>query len=242
MQPIATAGGRGSSGSTRLESSRPARGRAGSPSHRQGRVISRNSPVSTATMAHAVCERLCGAPRGGLARAVLTLTLLGLCLPACTGKGEGFGSNGGSSPRQEGPTPTRKGTADDNGFGSHIDWWTLEAGLARAKETDTAVMLVVHADWCGRCKELKPAFRSEELTALSEKFVMINVDQEHEPAASKYGPDGDYIPRIIFLDPQTGEPDPSIKNERRSRNLYFYTPADDIVGGMKKALSRHGST
>jgi thiol-disulfide isomerase/thioredoxin len=103
-------------------------------------------------------------------------------------------------------------------------------------------MLVVHASWCNRCKELKPKFSDDEIEQLSEKFVMVNADQDLERKSLEYAPDGDYIPRVVFIDPKTGKADPSLLNERRNRNRYFYTPMDDLAGVMKEALARYGST
>ena len=101
-------------------------------------------------------------------------------------------------------------------------------------------MLLVHASWCQRCKELRPVFHEDELRELSGRFVMVNVDQDAVPASLAYAPDGTYVPRIVFLDPDTGEIDGQLRNHRRTRFRYYYGPFDDLVGTMKQALSRYG--
>jgi protein-disulfide reductase (glutathione) len=137
--------------------------------------------------------------------------------------------------------PPRSATADAHGFGESIPWEPLEGALAHAKSDGMPVMLVVHASWCKRCKELKPAFSDAEIEALSQRFVMVNADQDAQPEALAYAPDGDYIPRIVFISPQ-GVQDLTLKNEGRQRHRYFYTPGDDLAGVMRKALSRHERT
>ena len=103
-------------------------------------------------------------------------------------------------------------------------------------------MLVVHASWCPKCKELKPAFGDRELVELSDRFIMVNVDQDAVPKSLEFAPDGSYVPRVLFVDPVSGQTDVELRNDRRTRTVYYYGPSDDLVGTMRKALSRHGQT
>lgn len=139
-------------------------------------------------------------------------------------------------------TTRRRPSAPANGFGEAIAWRPLDDGLAEAAELHRPLMLVVHASWCPRCRELKPAFGEHELVELSERFVMVNVDQDVVPKSLEFAPDGSYVPRIIFVDPVSGRADEALRNDRRNRTVYYYGPRDDLVGTMKKALSRHGQT
>jgi len=100
-------------------------------------------------------------------------------------------------------------------------------------------MLVVHASWCKSCRALKPAFHDRALVALSEAFVMVNVDQDEEPSSLKFQVDGTYIPRVLFLDPSTGAPAPDLRNDERTQHRYYYNVDDDLVGVMKKAARRY---
>ncbi len=144
----------------------------------------------------------------------------------------------GAAPRNA----RRVATAPSNGFNDDIAWHGLDEGLAQAKQTGRPLMLLVHASWCNRCKELVPVFHDERIEALSERFVMVNVDQDREPRVEAYAPDGTYIPRVLFFDPDTGRPDTSLLNPRRSRTRYYYSPVDDLAGVMTKALARYGET
>lgn len=143
---------------------------------------------------------------------------------------------GGSQPH----APARVATAPSHGFNDAIAWRHLDEGLAEAKAEGRPLMLVVHASWCSRCQELKPAFTQARLAELSEQFVMVNADQDQIPAVLGYAPDGSYIPRVLFLDPTTGSADVALQNPSRSRYHYYYGPQDDLPAIMEKALARHG--
>lgn len=138
-------------------------------------------------------------------------------------------------------TPAATATAPAHGFNDEIAWRKLDEGLS-ALEGGAPMMLVVHASWCERCKELRPAFENEDLEELSKSFVMVNVDQDEVPRALAYAPDGSYIPRVLFFDPDTRAVDPDIRNPRRQRYLYYYGPTDDLVASMRRALERHERT
>lgn len=140
------------------------------------------------------------------------------------------------------PAAKRTATAPSHGFNDAIAWRTLEEGLAEAKADHRPLMLVVHASWCSRCKELKPKFTEPRIAELSESFVMVNADQDLSPEVLGYGPDGQYLPRVLFLDPVTGQPDAALQNPNRERYHYYYGPRDDLAGMMEKALARHGKS
>ena len=145
-----------------------------------------------------------------------------------------------AGPRGE-AAPEATATAPSHGFNDEIAWRKLDEGIA-AMERGAPMMLVVHASWCERCKELKATFASDDLAELSKSFVMVNVDQDEVPSALAYGPDGSYIPRVLFFDPDTRAVDPEIRNPRRQRHLYYYGPTDDLVASMRRALERHERT
>lgn len=135
------------------------------------------------------------------------------------------------------PAPPRQATAPAHGYGDQIAWRGLDEGLKEAAELGRPVMLVVHAAWCPRCKELSQRFFDPALARASERFVMVNLDQDHSPEALRHGPDGTYIPRVLFLDPQ-GRVDATLSNPGRSKYKYFYMPQDDLVGVMNQAFDR----
>jgi protein-disulfide reductase (glutathione) len=172
---------------------------------------------------------------------------LTVCVPACV---EELPPGGGAAvaeadqpqpatPARAKPTP-RTRVADAHGFNDAIAWQELDGGLALAREQGLPVMLVVHASWCPKCTALKPVFATAPVAALSESFVMVNVDQDLAPrVATDFAPDGDYVPRVVFLRPD-GTTDAELRNPVRDRFAYFYMPHDDLAGAMERALARHG--
>jgi len=166
--------------------------------------------------------------------------ILGLCLAlACGADGEPPRAGAAGTASAPATEAKRVASAPANGWGEDIAWRPFSEGLAEAKRERMPVMLVVHTAWCGKCKALKSsAFRDPALHALSERFVMVNLDQDAQPEALDYAPDGTYIPRVVFLDPD-GRLDTKLHNPRPSRFAYFYTPADDLLGTMQRALELH---
>lgn len=146
-----------------------------------------------------------------------------------------------AAPAASAAPPRPAATAPANGFGDKIAWRGLAEGFAEAAAQGKPIMLVVHASWCPRCKALQPTFFDSALVEVSDRFVMINVDQDREPEVLRHGPDGQYIPRVLFFEPG-GAIDPSILNPTRTRFRYFYNPPDDLVGAMRRALDRHAKT
>ncbi len=146
----------------------------------------------------------------------------------------------GTKPQAKGPK--RKPTIPADGWNDQIAWRGLEEGLREAKQTGRPLMMVVHTQWCPKCRALKQTFNEDpQVERLSESFVMVHVDQDAEPSATLYAPDGTYIPRVVFLDAE-GKLDPELSNSNRtSKFRYFYTPQEDLVGTMREALDRHGN-
>ncbi|EEB19224.1 thioredoxin domain-containing protein 12 precursor, putative [Pediculus humanus corporis] len=114
-------------------------------------------------------------------------------------------------------------------FGTSLKWeTTLETGLQKIITRQKPGMIVVHKSWCGACRGLKPKFESsKDITHLSEGFVMISLADDNHPKDGKYMPDGDYVPRIMFLNPQ-GVLLFDIINE----------DAESIASSMKRVLNK----
>ena len=127
------------------------------------------------------------------------------------------------------------------GWGDQIEWRTFDEAKVETAKGDKLVMLVIHKSWCGACKALKPQFAaSEEIAKAAGGFIMVNTEDDEEPKqpdGNTYGPDGGYIPRIMFLNKDM-EVVTGLYNEAGSdKYKYYYSSPTDIEAGMKRALA-----
>ena len=125
---------------------------------------------------------------------------------------------------------------------AEVAWREYEAGLAEAKRDRRPVCLVFYADWCTGCQAYKKLFFDPKVVELSRRFVMVRVDRDHAPALSaRYAPDGEYIPRTLFLSPD-GALDPEIRRLGQAQAYYYdVTGTSALRSGMKWASKRLGS-
>jgi len=131
--------------------------------------------------------------------------------------------------------------SESNGLGEHIEWLNLQDGLELAKESKKPLMLIIHKSWCGACKAMKPKFvESEEIEALSKKFVMVNTMDDDEPEGDIYQPDGGYIPRLLFFDPNGDLLTDIINEGGNPKYKYYYNDADSITRSMNKVMTLFG--
>ncbi len=119
-----------------------------------------------------------------------------------------------------------------------VSWKTYEVGLAEAKAKNKPVCLIFYTDWCPHCKNYHQLFDTPALIQLSQKFVMIRINKDENPAISaKYAPDGDYIPRTYFL-----KSDGTLLadiTEQREQYRYFYNEHDpaSLMRSMNAVLA-----
>ncbi|XP_006832303.1 PREDICTED: anterior gradient protein 3 homolog [Chrysochloris asiatica] len=123
------------------------------------------------------------------------------------------------------------------GWGDDITWiQTNEEGLFHAQKSNTPLMVIHHLENCQYSQALKKVCaQDEEIQEMAQNhFIMLNLI--HETSDKNLSPDGQYVPRIMFVDPSlivradiTG---------RYSNRLYTYEPQDlpVLIENMKKAL------
>jgi thiol:disulfide interchange protein len=119
---------------------------------------------------------------------------------------------------------------------SEIAWRPLVAGLREARRTRKPVCVVIFATWCPYCRKYTGVFHDPRVVQAARGLVMIRVDADRDPkAAARYVPDGDYVPRTLFLAPD-GTPDLDIHTSSADRQ-YAYSPSDPthVLDAMRTA-------
>ncbi len=126
---------------------------------------------------------------------------------------------------------------NDDGIAWIDDW---EEAKAVAKRDGKPLMLVIHRTWCGACKSLRPKFdASKEIEALSGQLVMVNSADESKFTETEFSPDGGYVPRILFFDPEGNHLEEIV--QRSDKYKYFHYDPSSIVTAMKEAVEQAGS-
>ena len=130
-----------------------------------------------------------------------------LALTGCKSEAAPGGADAATSQRAAAAAPPRgrphdPGRAPSRGFSDRIAWRTVDDARSQAAAAGSPMMVLVHASWCGRCKELAPAFAEDEVVKASEGLVMVTIDQdEHPESLTTFAPDGKYVPRVLFFGP-----------------------------------------
>ncbi|XP_010744303.1 anterior gradient protein 2 homolog [Larimichthys crocea] len=122
------------------------------------------------------------------------------------------------------------------GWGDQLIWaQTYEEGLYWSRSKNKPLMVIFHLPDCPHSQSLKKAMADdvEIQRTLDEEFIVLNL--MYETTDKHLSPDGQYVPRILFVDPSmTVRADIS---GRYSNRLYAYEPTDLklLVTNMKKA-------
>jgi len=144
------------------------------------------------------------------------------------------------APDDNGP----KGNTLAHGFGDDIEWVKWEDAAFLSDDLNRPIFLLIHKTWCGACQSLKQRASADpkrkDFVELSQKFVMVNLEDDEEPQDRKYAPDGGYIPRLFFLD-RLGDPLPIDNKEKFPKNPHFYPELSQIIIAMNKALTEFDS-
>uniref|UniRef100_A0A3B1JWX0 Anterior gradient 2 n=2 Tax=Astyanax mexicanus TaxID=7994 RepID=A0A3B1JWX0_ASTMX len=111
------------------------------------------------------------------------------------------------------------------GWGDQLIWaQTYEEALFWARSRNKPLMVIFHLDDCPHSQALKKAFaKDKEIQRLAdEHFILLNL--VYETTDKHLFPDGQYVPRILFVDPSmTVRADISGPYSNRK---YAYEPSD----------------
>ncbi|XP_023588047.1 anterior gradient protein 2 homolog isoform X1 [Trichechus manatus latirostris] len=110
------------------------------------------------------------------------------------------------------------------GWGDQLIWTqTYEEALYKSKTSNKPLMIIHHLDECPHSQALKKVFaENREIQKLAEQFVLLNL--VYETTDKHLSPDGQYVPRILFVDPSL-----TVRADitgRYSNRLYAYEPSD----------------
>jgi len=113
----------------------------------------------------------------------------------------------------------------------------LADGLAEAKKSHRAAMVIFHNSWCSFSKGFARMFKeSNAVIQKSKEFVMISAQDDDASSDSKYDIDGQYTPRVFFLD-HKGTVRADINNTETEFPLtkFYYKTADELLKAMETA-------
>uniref|UniRef100_A0A8C5DVE3 Anterior gradient protein 2 homolog n=1 Tax=Gouania willdenowi TaxID=441366 RepID=A0A8C5DVE3_GOUWI len=123
------------------------------------------------------------------------------------------------------------------GWGDQLIWaQTYEEGLYWSRSRNKPLMVLFHLEDCPHSQALRKLFSedNEIQRTLDEDFIVLNL--VYETTDKHLSPDGQYVPRIIFVDPTM-----TVRADivgRYSNRMYAYEPSDLklLLGNMKKAM------
>ncbi|XP_063780448.1 anterior gradient protein 2-B-like [Pseudophryne corroboree] len=133
------------------------------------------------------------------------------------------------------PAPTKPQTLS-RGWGDNLDWvQTYEEALFKAKSGNKPLMVINHREDCPHSLALKKAFAEHKgIQKLAEHFILLNVI--YDPTDKNLLLDGQYVPKIVFVDPSL-----VVRADipgKYSNHRYTYEPEDIelLFENMKKAM------
>ncbi|KAF7686179.1 anterior gradient protein 2 homolog [Silurus meridionalis] len=111
------------------------------------------------------------------------------------------------------------------GWGDQLIWaQTYEEALFLARSQNKPLIVILHLDECPHSQALKKAFAEDkEIQKIADDdFILLNL--VYETTDKHLSPDGQYVPRIIFVDPSM-----TVRADitgRYSNRMYAYEPND----------------
>uniref|UniRef100_A0A8C5PRU3 Anterior gradient 2, protein disulphide isomerase family member n=1 Tax=Leptobrachium leishanense TaxID=445787 RepID=A0A8C5PRU3_9ANUR len=137
---------------------------------------------------------------------------------------------------QQKEKPAHKPQTLSRGWGDNHDWTqTYEEALFKAKQGNKPLMVINHRDDCPHSQALKKVFAEHQgIQKLAGEFILFNV--VYDPTDKNLFLDGQYVPKIVFVDPSL-----VVRADilgRYANHRYTYEPSDIelLYENMKKAV------
>lgn len=124
-----------------------------------------------------------------------------------------------------------------NGLNKGINWVSLENGIQIAKNDSLPLFVMIHSLTCPACIKLSAQLKTDlEFKDIADNFAMVNLlDDGSRVLENKYKPDGDYLPRILFFEPEGQFIDDLVSTEN-PKYKYFHSKVDQVVKLMEDQL------
>ncbi len=120
--------------------------------------------------------------------------------------------------------------------GAEINWRDIKSGIREATQTKKTVIMVFHAPWCSACKKYRAVFKDKDIVEASKDFVMILIDGDADKVAnSSFAPDGTYVPRTLFLNPDGDVLTDLVGKDPQYPHTINIESPDELLALMKKA-------
>jgi thiol-disulfide isomerase/thioredoxin len=175
------------------------------------------------------------------------LVIASLAVVACSPSEPTFRRVRGSAPApaaeapRVAPAPSRPMAAEPSREGwndAQIEWISHEDAMARARREGRPVMVVMHADWCGHCRNYAHVFEDARVVERSRRMLMVRLDVDDEPQlVARYAADGTYVPRTYFVGVDGTVLDVGASNPRY-RHFFDEHVRSSLLAGMDAALTR----
>jgi thiol-disulfide isomerase/thioredoxin len=100
-------------------------------------------------------------------------------------------------------------------------------------------MVLVYADWCPKCRALAPVLARDDVHDLARQLVVVRQNQDEAPPWLEALADeqGNYVPRIIFLDAEGAPLRKLTSGHPRYPFFYASDRPDALVASLKRALA-----
>uniref|UniRef100_A0A3B4FZH7 Anterior gradient 2, protein disulphide isomerase family member n=1 Tax=Pundamilia nyererei TaxID=303518 RepID=A0A3B4FZH7_9CICH len=111
------------------------------------------------------------------------------------------------------------------GWGDQLIWaQTYEEGLYWSRSKNKPLLVIFHLEDCPHSQALKKVFSedNEVQKVLDEDFIVLNL--VYETTDKHLSPDGQYVPRLLFVDPSM-----TVRADitgRYANRMYAYEPSD----------------
>ncbi|KAM9307424.1 anterior gradient protein 2 homolog [Pholidichthys leucotaenia] len=122
------------------------------------------------------------------------------------------------------------------GWGDQLIWaQTYEEGLYWSRSRNKPLLVLFHLEECPHSQALKKIFSDdyEIQKTLDEDFIVLNL--VYETTDKHLSPDGQYVPRVLFVDPSM-----TVRADitgRYGNRMYAYEPGDIklLMSNLQKA-------